>query len=630
MAGRVREMLGPLHGDGVRVSTFHGLCGRILRRDGARIGIRPDFAVAQAGEQQALLREATREVRGRSGPFSANAVLQRISKIKNGLESPDDPKQWGAGGQAAEAAAIAGRYQDKLAERNTLDFDDMMLWTIRLLHEHRDVAAAGEREHPHLLVDEYQDTNLPQYVLIRQLTAERGNVFAVGDPDQAIYEWRGASIENIMRFEDDFEGARRIDLNLTYRSTGNILEAARAVIEPNTARIDRAVETTREAGGPVRLHLAADPAGEARYAAEIARRRQAAGGGPVAVLYRTNAQACAMESAFRNASVPYRIAGGESFYKRPEVRDMLACVEIAAGGRGTGAAVRRFLAMPPGERVSAAGLDRIDRAGPPSASCRERVAAALGDGSLSPRDAAAAARRLEKVRTLEGWRGLGPADVIVRAQKLTGYRDALRKSDDKRQVERIENIDELVRDAREFAREGRGAAAAGREEQGQVSAGFVERCRQLRENAHGAREAGAGREPVTLSTLHAAKGLEFDTVILAGFDAERLPHHRTVSEAGDPAAAIEEERRLAYVGMTRARTELHLTAPQRIAHGAKLKRVARSPFIESIPDRLIERTEPRPPQAAPAAAAAAARERQRQLEPHAAGTPEPSCAATAR
>ncbi len=187
-----------------------------------------------------------------------------------------------------------------------------------------------------------------------------------------------------------------------------------------------------------------------------------------------------------------------------------------------------------------------------------------------------------------------------------------------------------MRDAREFAREGRGAAAAGREEQGQVSAGFVERCRQLRENAHGAREAGTGREPVTLSTLHAAKGLEFDTVILAGFDAERLPHHRTVSEAGDPAAAIEEERRLAYVGMTRARTELHLTAPLRIAHGAGLKRVARSPFIESIPDRLIERTEPRPPQAAPAAAAAAARERQRQLEPHAAGTPEPSCAATAR
>ena len=183
MAGRVREMLGPLHGGGVWVSTFHRLCGRILRRDGARVGIRPDFAVAQAGEQQALLREAAREVRGRGGPLSANAVLQRISKIKNGLESPDDPKQWGAGGQAAETAAIAGRYQDKLAERNTLDFDDMMLWTIRLLHEHRDVAAAGEREHPHLLVDEYQDTNLPQYVLIRQLTAERGNVFAVGDPD---------------------------------------------------------------------------------------------------------------------------------------------------------------------------------------------------------------------------------------------------------------------------------------------------------------------------------------------------------------------------------------------------------------------------------------------------------------
>ena len=596
MQERVRESLGPLYGDDVWVSTFHRMCGRILREDGERVGVRPDFQIAMSSDKFRLLREAAREVRGHTEGFNANAALQQISAIKNELGTTDDPEQWGTGNRAAEMAEIAGKYQDKLLERNLMDFDDMMLWSIRLMHEHEDVAEKNQERYPHLLVDEYQDTNLPQYVLIRQLANEDNNVFVVGDPDQAIYEWRGASIENILRFEEDFEGARRIDLNMTYRSTGNILEASAALIAPNTTRIARAVETSQEAGEPVRLHLCANARSEAKYATEVAEERYRTDNGSVAVLYRTNAQARAMESAFKSARIPYKIAGGESFYDRREVLDMLACVEIAAGRGGADAATKRFMEMPPGDRVSRNGIEQIAYAGPAGASYRDKVAAAVDEGVLTPRDAKAAENRLEKIAKLESYSDLPPAVVLAKAQELTGYKQALRQSDDKRRIDKIENIEELVADAHEYTTETRRNAASERPSNAELTAGFVDHCKKLQQAAP-AREDD--RQAVTLSTLHAAKGLEFDTVVFAGFNAERLPHHRTVSEAKDPQAAIEEERRLAYVGMTRARSELHLTVPLQVMKSGEVKRTTRSPFIDAIPDKLIEYTEPRSSRTAP-------------------------------
>ena len=596
MQDRVRDMLGPLYGDDVWVSTFHRMCGRILREDGDRVGIRPDFQVATSSDKFKLLRESAREVRGHTEGFNANAVLQQISAIKNDLGTTDDPKQWGAGQHATDMAEIAGKYQDKLLDRNMMDFDDMMLWSIRLMHEHKEVAEKNQERYPHLLVDEYQDTNLPQYVLIRQLANEDNNVFVVGDPDQAIYEWRGASIENIMRFEDDFEGARRIDLNMTYRSTGNILEASAALIAPNTTRIARAVETTHDAGEPVRLHLCPNARAEAKYATEVAEDRYRNDNGSVAVLYRTNAQSRPLESALKNAGIPYKIAGGESFYERREVQDMLACVEIAAGKGGADDATKRFMEMPPGERVSRSGAEQIAYAGARSASYRDKVQAAIDDGVLTPRDAKAAKDRLEKVATLESWSELTPSMVLTKAQDLTGYKAALRQSDDKRRIDKIENIDELVNDAREFTAEARRSTGEARPKDAAITADFVDHCKKLQDAAH---EREDDRQAVTLSTLHAAKGLEFDTVVFAGFNADRLPHHRTVSEAKNPEAAIEEERRLAYVGMTRARNELHLTVPLQIMQGGESKRSSKSPFIDAIPDKLIEYTEPHSSRGAP-------------------------------
>ena len=612
MQDRVRDSLGPLYGNDVWVSTFHRMCSRILREDGDRVGIPADFRIASSNDKYKMIREAAREVRGHGGPFNASGALQKISEIKNNLKATDDPKEWGQGGQATEMAEIAGKYQDKLSESNTLDFDDMMLWSIRLLHEHEDVAFSNQDRYPHLLVDEYQDTNLPQYVLIRQLANEQNNVFVVGDPDQAIYEWRGANVENIMRFEEDFAGARRIDLNMTYRSSGNILEAAAALIKPNESRIEREIQTTHDAGKPVQLHLTSNPRTEARYATDVAQQRYENDNGSVAVLYRTNAQSRAMESAFKNASIPYKIAGGESFYERREVQDMLACVEIAVNKDHADDAAERFMDMAPGERLSRPGLSQIEFARGPGNSYRDKIETAIEDGILTPRDTKIAEGRLAKIDAMQSWSEHTPAQIMMKAQDLTGYKQALRQSDDKRRIDKIENIDELVADAHEFTMEARHKESP-QPSNGEIAERFVDHCTSLQKAAH---ELEDKREAVTLSTLHAAKGREFDTVVFAGFDSERLPHHRTVAEARNPERAIEEERRLAYVGMTRARNELHLTVPLKIGTGNGTKQVSRSPFIDAIPDHVIQHSEPRSSRSAPKPASGVSQTRTTEARTH--------------
>ena len=599
MKERVHGMLGPLYGKNVHVSTFHSMCGRILREDGHRVGIDSDYRIASTQDKYKLLYESLGEVRGGAGGIKAQGVLQHISTIKNDLQNTDEPNQWAKTEFGESMAQVAGVYQEKLLDQNMLDFDDMMLWSIRLLHEHEDVREKYQDQFEHLLVDEYQDTNLPQYVLIRQLANDRNNVFVVGDPDQAIYEWRGASIENIMQFEDDFAGARRIDLNTTYRSTKNILEAANALIQPNKARIDREIDTTQDRGQPVQLLLTPSPSTEADYAAKTARARIDADGGSVAVLYRTNAQGRAMEAAFKDEQLPYKVAGGESFYESKEVLDCLACVSVALDPRGDDEATKRFVTMVPGERISKIALRQIDQGGQRGNSFYDKLKFAAENGSLTERDERIANKRLQTIEKLEEAGDDTPAQIIQQGLGATGYRDALERSDDKRRLDKLDNIEELIADAQQFALDHRSQAVDGEPRNDQIAHGFVRQCEEIRAAAHEQEQNG---QCVTLSTLHAAKGLEFDTVIFAGFDSERMPHRRSVTETDNPAAAVEEERRLAYVGMTRARDELHLTVPLTIGHGRKQKRVARSEFINDIPDHLVEQRLPSKPHPRPAAA----------------------------
>ncbi|MCY4123425.1 MAG: ATP-binding domain-containing protein [Acidobacteria bacterium] len=403
-----------------------------------------------------------------------------------------------------------------------------------------------------------------------------------------------------MQFEEDFQGACRIDLNTTYRSTKNILEAANALIQPNKARIAREIDTTQDRGQPVQLLLTPTPATEAKYAAETARARIDTDGGSVAVLYRTNAQSRAMEAAFKDEKLPYKIVGGESFYESKEVLDSLSCISVTLDPHADDEATKRFVTMVPGERISKTAIRQIDHGGRRGDSFYDKLKVAAEDGTLSARDARIAMKRISTIETLQAAADDPPAQIIQKGLAGTGYKSALEQSDDKRRLDKLDNIEELVADAQQFALDQRSQATDAEPYNDQIAHGFVRQCEEIRAAAHEQEQNG---QCVTLSTLHAAKGLEFDTVVFAGFDSERMPHRRSIAETDNPEGAVEEERRLAYVGMTRARTELHLTVPLTIGHGNRQRRVARSEFINDIPDQLIEQRLPNKPHPRPSAAA---------------------------
>ena len=592
MRERIVKTLGEDDGERVWVSTFHKLCSHLLRKDGDRVGLDRDYTIATTSDRYRLITEATRETLGdEARGMKPRSTLQQISEIKNQLQAPNDAAQWGRGPRAERMAAMAEAYQEKLGEENKVDFDDLMLWSIRLLHDHPDVRAQAESDHPFLLVDEYQDTNMPQYVLIKQLSEDDRNIFVVGDPDQAIYEWRGASIENIMRFEEDFPGGQRIELETTYRSTGNILAAAGAVIEPNKARIERNLTTTQEPGEPVTVHAARTVTDEARYAATVAKATIDASG-TAAVLYRTNAQARAMENQCKRAEVPYEIAGGESFYKRQEVIDGLCCVQVALDPHADDAATKRFVQMPAANRLSRSAAQEVEMCGTPDESWYDRLKNAVADHDLSARDERSAKKRIEAIEELGKLADRPAGEIIDTGMKLTGYTAELLDSEEQEKLDRLDNIEELIQDSKEF----RAAAGKGLPNE-EANHAFSKHCQSM-QNA--AEATGNGDSPaVTLSTLHSAKGREFDTVILAGFDNQRMPHQRAVVNAKDPVRATEEERRLAYVGMTRARKELHISYPQELRTSRISKNLKASPFLATIPKELRQASRPKAPAAAP-------------------------------
>ena len=457
----------------------------------------------------------------------------------------------------------------------------MLLGAVRLLHESPETRRAAGDRFPKILVDEYQDTNLPQYVLLRQMSEDRDDVFVVGDPDQAIYGWRGAELQNILSFQRDFPSARRIDLQLAYRSGARLLEAAGAMIRSNAERLDHRLRCANPAGLPPAVHHTADPAAEAAFAVERAAARIRRDDGEVAVLYRTNAQSGALENAFRRAGIRYRITGGESFYNRPEILDALACLQSACDPGADDEAMRRFADLPPHPRTGRKMCAQIDRMA--GRSFWNRAERAAQSGALPDYHAANLRLRFERAAALGDAAGRMPLDALVdEALARTGYRQAAAASADADAEDRLENLAELAYDASVFASDNGGADASTPEDRLRLLATFLEHCRSMRtpERADGADVR------VTLSTLHGAKGLEFDTVVIAGFDAEHLPHRRTVASAPDAHAAIEEERRLAYVGMTRARTELYLSVPAVTGHGAKQRATAPSPFLSEIPEGL--------------------------------------------
>ena len=575
-AREMRERIAGIVGELERrlwVGTFHATAVRILRREARTLGLPPSFAIYDREDQESLIRDLARELGWPEGSFKIGAVLASISDAKNALATPEDFARTAYSPGDRRIAEIFMRYSAELRTSGAMDFDDLIAETVRLFRNHPEVGSRYRDRFRHVLVDEYQDTNHAQFRLIQALTGVTGTVFAVGDDDQSIYGWRGADLRNVLDFETTFEGASTVRLEQNYRSTNNILDAANAVIENNRARKGKHLWSEREAGAPLRFVLAADEVDEARRVREFITARVRAGGAlaDCAVLYRTNAQSRAMETELRHALVPYEIVGGVSFYQRREVKDLIAYLRVAANPadsaafwriwntprRGLGAGVRATLE----QRMASAGL---------------RAPAALRE--LVQEQAIAPAARRGATTLLALLDELGtmldvPVDrVFARVLESTAYLEYLGTEEDA--PDRLANVEELLVAAATFTGEGSNSVTE-----------FLGEAALVTD----ADRAGQKGDRVLMLTGHNAKGLEFRAVAIIGLEEGLFPHASSLERAEQ----LEEERRLFYVALTRARDEVLLCAAafRRRFDGARGGQVSR--FVDEIPAAVLVREDRR-------------------------------------
>ena len=601
-AGEMKERVAALVGNRAKamwVSTFHSSCVRILRAEAKNVGLKSSFSIYDADDSRRLMTLVGRELDLDPKRYPARSLAAQVSNLKNELI---DAEEWATKAGTSQERILAEAYtlyQRRLREAHALDFDDLIMTTVNVLKAFPAVAEHYRRRFRHVLVDEYQDTNHAQYVLVRELvgrTAEpAGDVppaelCVVGDADQSIYAFRGASIRNILEFERDYPDARTILLEQNYRSTQTILSAANAVISRNTDRKPKNLWSEAGDGAKVVGYVADNEHDEAAWVAgEVDKLTDAGEHRPadVAVFYRTNAQSRVFEEVFIRVGLPYKVVGGVRFYERREVRDALAYLRAIANPDDT-VSVRRILNTPRrgiGERAEACIV---------ALSSRDRISftAALERAVEAPGINARAVKAIDDFSAMMAeFRGVAeeepPSVVLEEMLAKTGYLAELEESTDPQDEGRVENLQELVSVAREF--EERAAVA-------ETPAGLVEFLEQVALVADadqipdepGAESAGV----VTLMTLHTAKGLEFPVVFLTGLEDGIFPHLRSLSDPKD----LEEERRLAYVGITRARERLYLSrAVTRTAWGQPQFYPA-SRFLDEIPASLIswEREAPEP------------------------------------
>jgi ATP-dependent DNA helicase UvrD/PcrA len=609
MRERVSTLIGP-RASSIWVSTFHSSCVRILRREAGKVGLRSNFSIYDSADSQRLMSLVCRELDLDPKRYPPRAFSAQVSNLKNELVDEEANAAKSTDGTHAErmlAEAYTG-YQRRLRQANALDFDDLIMTTVNILQAFPDVAEYYRRRFRHILVDEYQDTNHAQYVLIRELVGGAASTTAkpvdredmatgepvvpmaeltvVGDADQSIYAFRGASIRNIVEFEQDYPQTRVILLEQNYRSTQTILSAANAVIERNPDRKPKRLWTAGSPGEPIIGYVADDEHDEASFVAEEVDRLKDDGvrPGDVAVFYRTNAQSRALEEVFVRAGLPYKVVGGTRFYERKEVKDALAYLRVLVNPDDT-VNLRRILNVPKrgiGDRAEAcvAALAERDRISFGAALARAQDAPGIATRSLT--QVKSFVGLLESLRTLlEG--GSDAGTVLEAVLEQTGYIDELRMSHDPQDETRVENLAELVAVAQEYSRTTVGGTLQDFLEQVSLVADADEIPAE--DVADGASEQEPKEDPgvVTLMTLHTAKGLEFPVVFLTGLEDGAFPHLRSL---GDPKE-LAEERRLAYVGLTRAKERLYVSrAAIRSAWGQPAYNPA-SRFLEEIPSSLI-------------------------------------------
>ncbi|WP_406348111.1 DNA helicase PcrA [Streptomyces sp. NBC_00144] len=596
MKERVEELVGP-RAQAMWVMTFHSACVRILRRESKKLGFTSSFSIYDAADSKRLMALVCRDLDLDPKKFPPKSFSAKISNLKNELIDEETFAGQAAGGTSqtesgggfektlAEAYAL---YQARLREANALDFDDIIMTTVHLLQAFPDVAEHYRMRFRHVLVDEYQDTNHAQYTLVRELVGPSGEdrapgeLCVVGDADQSIYAFRGATIRNILQFEEDYPDATTILLEQNYRSTQTILSAANAVIERNENRRAKNLWTEAGEGAKIIGYVADTEHDEAQFVADEIDRLTDAGdakAGDVAVFYRTNAQSRVFEEIFIRVGLPYKVVGGVRFYERKEVRDVLAYLRVLANPEDT-VPLRRILNVPKrgiGDRAEAMidALAQREKVSFPQA--LRRVDEAYG---MAARSANAVKRfnvLMEELRTIVE-SGAGPAVVLEAVFERTGYLAELQASTDPQDETRIENLQELAAVALEFEQE------RGDEEGTGTLAEFLEKVALVADSDQIPDEDEDGSGVITLMTLHTAKGLEFPVVFLTGMEDGVFPHMRALGQVKE----LEEERRLAYVGITRARERLYLTrSTLRSAWGQPSYNPA-SRFLEEIPAQHLE------------------------------------------
>ncbi len=595
MRERVQSLLGADCGR-LWVSTFHAFCARILRREAPAIGLPRDFVIYDSSDQLSVVKRTLKELQIDESSLQPRAALSRISQCKNRMESPADVLSSG-NFRDEKFGRVYQAYLDALASSGALDFDDLLLRSVELLEKAEAVRRKYSEQFRFIMVDEYQDTNRPQYLLMTRLAEVHRNLAVVGDPDQSIYKWRGADIRNILDFEQDFPEALTVRLERNYRSTQIILDAASAVISRNLNRKEKRLWTERKGGDRIVYARCGDELEEADFIARAL--RTSVGSGPdetAAVLYRTNAQSRVLEDALRRANLAYRIIGSVRFYERKEIKDTLAYLRLLLNphddvslrrvinvpSRGIGKGVMDALEEAAADRGDAETLRErtpLLSAGTPAAPAAVSLWAGLTRGLEVGRFPARTRASLAAFRDLilalaELARHEPVSTVIGKVLDQSGYVQDLREDRSEEADGRIENLSELVSAAREYeARDPEPSLAA-----------FVDRLSLLSDADE---SAGAKDARVLLMTLHSAKGLEFPAVFISGLEEGLFPHSRST----DDIAELEEERRLCYVGMTRARSHLVLTSANRRRVFGEYRATEPSRFIDEVPAELVERVD---------------------------------------
>jgi len=581
MRERVTALLGA-DPRGLWIGTFHSLSARLLRREAPLLGFGPNFTIYDEDDSQALLKQMLERRDLSPKAYPTRALHSLISGAKNRMIDPEEFAHTADSPLARVAADCYRELGDALQRANALDFDDLLLFPLRLFREHPERLAWWQRRFDHVLVDEFQDTNAAQYRLVRSLAQAHGNLCVVGDDDQAIYGWRGADVRHMLAFQDDFSGATLIKLEQNYRSTQVILDAANGVIAENRDRLGKTLFTAVRGGAPVVRLAAADERDEAEWLATefsaLAEREDLAYEA-MAVLYRTNAQSRPIEEALRMRGVPYRLVGAVSFYERREVKDLLAYLRLLANPADD-QAFARIVNVPRrgiGDVSVAVMGEAARRWGVPLLEAARRAGGIEGIRPGLREGFSRFADLIDRLRAAVGQ--ADPASALEMVIATTGYEGWLAE-EGVEGVERLDNVRELVAGAAAWAE-----VAEVTTEPGEESGTMLERYLTQSTLATPTDEfGGANASGITLLTVHMAKGLEWPVVALAGLEDGLFPLARTAGEPG----GLEEERRLCYVGLTRARERLYLSWARTRYRNGRLELAEPSRFLDAVPQEVVE------------------------------------------